>query len=410
MQLLVVAGPDRSRTILLTEDGLLRVGRSSECEISLSDPTASRIHFELRIEHGRVFLRDADSRYGSYVNDVQTLDCELRPGDVVRAGETTFHVNEHSHDSRQTLLPASYAIDDSAILEPQATVQFSPQQLVGQSFQNFDVLALLARTSRGFVFRARETGTAADLALKIFLPDRMNPARFLRAVAALKQLDHPHLVKIHAAGEHNGLAWMSSDLVEGESTAQMIQRIGIAGMLDWRHSLRIITQVAEALVFAGEHQLVHRNITPRSILVRQSDGCVKLAGLELIKALDGDSTLAQITQAGEIVGDLPYCSPEQAAGGTVDARADIYNLGATLYALLTGRPPCEGRTLTETLDKIQHEVPASPRTFHLAIPQLLEGIVQRMLAKRPQDRHQSASDLLLDLQRVARYTGSTTTS
>lgn len=408
MQLFVISGPDTPRTIPLIADGLVRVGRSSECEAQLADPTASRVHFELRMQDSRVWLRDADSRFGTFVNDIRTRDCELRPGDVIRAGETTFRVDDHSFENRQTIVPVSQGHSAPADQSPHATVDQNPRQLLGQRFLQYEVQASLTKTNRGIVFRARDVQRNTDVALKVFTPAKMNAtssARFLRAARSMMQLTHPHLVQVYAAGQDGGFCWMVSELIEGESAADMILRIGIAGMLDWRHTLRLGIQVADALTFAGQQQLVHRNITPRSILVRRSDNCVKLAGLGLAKSLDEEAAQGRITQAGEIVGDLPYCSPEQASGADVDERSDIYNLGATLYALLTGQPPCQGRTVVETLDRIQHVTPEAPRKVHLSVPEMLEGTVYRMLAKRPEQRFKSAVDLLLDLQRIARYTG-----
>ena len=219
-------------------------------------------------------------------------------------------------------------------------------------------------------------------------------------------LTHPNLVELYDSGQDEGLCWMASEFVEGENAAQLIYRIGIAGMLDWRQSLKIGLYVARALEFAAKHQIVHRKITPRCILVRRVDGAAKLGGLGLAKSLDDDAA-AKVTCAGEIVGDLAYCSPEQSLGKHVDARSDLYNLGATLYALLTGRPPCEGRSLAETLDKIQIQPPEPPTKYHLAIPPLFEGIVLRLLAKRPDDRFADATALRMDLERVAKYLGET---
>ncbi len=197
---------------------------------------------------------------------------------------------------------------------------------------------------------------------------------------------------------------MASEFVDGENAAQLIHRIGIAGMLDWRQSLKIGLHIARALEFAAQHQIVHRKITPRCILVRRADGAAKLGGLGLAKSLDDDGA-AKVTRAGEIIGDLAYCSPEQSLGKPVDARSDLYNLGAALYALLTGRPPCEGRSFVKTLDKIQNQPPEPPTKYHLAIPPLFEGIVLRLLAKRPENRFDAPQALLLDLERVAKYLG-----
>ena len=138
-------------------------------------------------------------------------------------------------------------------------------------------------------------------------------------------------------------------------------------------------------------------------MIRQSDGLAKLGDLLLAKALDelGPET---ITRAGEIVGDLPYLSPEQTAGERIDARSDLYSLGATLYALLTGRPPCEGLNTADTVFRIQTQRPDPPTKYHLAVPAIFEGVVMRLLSKRPDDRFADATQLLKELDRVEKYT------
>jgi serine/threonine protein kinase len=136
---------------------------------------------------------------------------------------------------------------------------------------------------------------------------------------------------------------------------------------------------------------------------RQSDSVAKLGDLMLSKALDSLG-LATVTHAGAIVGDLSYLSPEQTIGERIDARSDLYSLGATLYALLTGRPPCEGLTTAETVLRIQTQRPDPPTKYHLAIPALFEGIVLRLLSKRPDDRFTDATQLLKELDRAEKYT------
>src|SRR5262249_54290867 len=147
--------------------------------------------------------------------------------------------------------------------------------------------------------------------------------------------------------------WMAMEFVEGESLTQVVQRIGTVGMLDWRQALKVGVWVARALAFAHEHRILHRNVTPMNVVARTGFQTAKLGDLMLAKALEGD--LAQdVTKTGEIVGDLAYAAPERTYGpAAIDERSDIYGLGATLYALLTGRPPCEGGTLDETIRAIR---------------------------------------------------------
>ena len=456
MQLLITSGPDASRAIALGDEGLLRVGRGTECEVRLNDASMSRGQFELKVEAGRVWLKDESSRFGTFVNGVKTAECELRPGDLIRAGETSFRVEAPLPDNRTTIAPAdargmgtparpeceTFGVDSIERKTPHPNplparpgrgdkadgheCQFygeeedgrgrpsyggcNPRRLAGQTFGRFEVQAVVAETQSGIVWRARDTHLQTEVALKIFWPERMaDPAavaRFERAARTMLPLTHPNLVELYDSGQDEGVCWMASEFVGGENAAQLIHRIGIAGMLDWRQTLKIGLHIARALEFAGQHQIVHRKITPRSILVRRADGVAKLGGLGLARSVDDDSA-AKVTRAGEIVGDLGYCSPEQSLGLPVDARSDLYNLGAALYALLAGRPPCEGRNFIETLDKIQREPVRLPTHYHLAIPPLLEGVVLRLLAKRPEDRFRDAMALQHDLERIAKYLGET---
>jgi serine/threonine-protein kinase len=113
-----------------------------------------------------------------------------------------------------------------------------------------------------------------------------------------------------------------------------------------------------------------------------------------------------VTRAGELVGELPYMSPEQTTGQTdLDCRSDIYNLGATCYRLLTGHTPAEGKNAADTIRKIQSEVPVKPTKYHLSIPPLFEGVVQKMLAKNRDERFANPTLLLKELKRVAKFQG-----
>jgi serine/threonine protein kinase len=128
----------------------------------------------------------------------------------------------------------------------------------------------------------------------------------------------------------------------------------------------------------------------------------------LAKALEGTNA-QQVTKPGELLGELAFMAPErtQGAGTPVDGRSDLYGLGATMYALVTGRPPAEGTTLIDTVQKIRNVDPAKPKKYQLSIPDQFEGIIMQLLAKRPQDRPANATDLVQGLERVAKFNGIT---
>jgi len=218
-------------------------------------------------------------------------------------------------------------------------------------------------------------------------------------------LRHPNLVTLFGAGKKGPYCWVAMEHVQGESLTQVIQRIGVAGMLDWRHAFRVAVHIARALEFAHTHHILHRNLTPQNVLIRESDRLTKLGDLMLAKAVEG-SMAQQITQANEVLGDLRYLSPEQTFGPErMDERSDIYSLGALLYAALTGQPPFEGNDLIETITKIRQAPVVMPKKYQMSIPDAFQAVVLRMLAKRPEDRYPNADELLRDLERVARYQG-----
>jgi serine/threonine protein kinase len=431
----VVGGPNEGQRRPLTDHAILVVGRGEECELRLSDPSVSRVHARLTLLDGRVYLEDAGSRWGTLVNGIPTESRELSPGDRVEIGDTQLRLetdsllvttiapihkrilqslsggrrrNGTSRAVRKA--PASDQSTDPPRRKLSAAKPFDLESLVGKKFLRYRVDSIVARPRSGIVFRALDLRhDKRPIALKIFRPDCFQDPRgarrFLRAMRATIPLEHENLVRVHAAGRTRGLCFTASEFVEGESVSQMIRRIGVAGMLDWRNAWHVALGVAEALEFAHDVNILHRNIGPSNILVRSADRCVKLGDLMLAKALD-ETGNERITRSGEVVGDLRYLSPEQLSGEQpIDASADIYSLGATLYAVLTGRPPFEGGTAAEIIRRVMSGTPEPPTKFHLAIPSQFEGLVLRMLSTRPEDRPESASRLRAELDRLGRFCG-----
>jgi len=223
--------------------------------------------------------------------------------------------------------------------------------------------------------------------------------------AATTLARHPHLVTLLDASAESERCYPVSEFVEGESAAALIQRIGIVGMLDWRTTLRIGRDICAALVFASEQGIVHRHITPQNILIRKSDGAALLNDLLLARSLNDDAA-GRLTQAGEVLGTIPFLSPEQVGSShPMDYRSDLYQLGATLYALLTGRTPADSRNVANVVQRILTDAPQPPSRTHLAIPALLEGVILRLLEKRPDDRYASPITLQQELNRVNKYLG-----
>ncbi|HET6329044.1 MAG TPA: FHA domain-containing serine/threonine-protein kinase [Planctomycetaceae bacterium] len=432
----IISGPNVGQRRELTDHAILVVGRGDDCDLRLSDPSVSRIHARITLVDGHVYLEDAGSRWGTLVNNRPTENRELFPGDCVAIGDTQLRLELESplvttiapihkrilrtlagrgraprRDVDQTQSPerADGAPTISRPRRQPASKTVDVAAMVGKKFLRYRVESIIARPHSGIIFQASDPRYARPIALKIFRPDffhdRQGAARFLRAMRTTIALEHENLVRVYGAGRTRGVCFIASEFVAGESVSEMIRRIGVAGMLDWRNAIHVAKGVAEALEFAHELNILHRNIGPSNILVRKTDRCVKLGDLMFAKAFDNSGN-ERITRPGEVIGDLRYLSPEQLSGEQpLDARADIYSLGAALYAILTGRPPFEGGTAAEIIRRIVTGSPQPPTKVHLAVPSQLEGLVLRMLAKRPEDRPDSARALRQELERVSRCCG-----
>jgi serine/threonine protein kinase len=176
-------------------------------------------------------------------------------------------------------------------------------------------------------------------------------------------------------------------------------------MLDWKYGYRVAVHVARALAYAHGNAIIHRNVTPTNILLRAGDQKVLLGDLMLAKALEG-GLAQQVTRPGELVGDVGYMSPERTRGvGEIDGRSDVYGLGATVYALVAGRPPFTGASLTEVILKIRDAEPEKPKKYQMGVPDMFQGVVLKLLAKQPAARFQTAKELLADLDRVGKFSG-----
>jgi serine/threonine-protein kinase len=282
---------------------------------------------------------------------------------------------------------------------------------VGKTISHYDITTVIGTGRSSMVFHATDTKDDRPVALKVLHPefasDEEEMQRFVRAIKTMLPLRHPNLVSLYAAGKNGPYCWVAMEYIAGENLTQVIERIGIAGMLDWKNAYRVAVQIARALEYAHGQSIIHRNVTPTNILRDATNKVAKLGDLMLAKALEG--TMAkQITRPGEIVGDITYMSPERTRGTSeLDGRSDLYGLGATCYALLTGRPPFGGTTLVEKISRIRQTEPEKPRKYQMSIPGQFEGVVLKLLAKNPAERYQSATELLEELTRIGRFNGVT---
>jgi serine/threonine protein kinase len=281
-----------------------------------------------------------------------------------------------------------------------------PERLGG-----YRILRLLGRGAMGAVYEAKQVSLDRLVALKT-IRGRLagNPsslARFTREAYAAAQLTHHNVVQIYDFGEDDGKHYFSMEWVRGGPLDQLVRE---KGAIDPKLAAGYILQAARGLQFAHRNGMVHRDIKPANLLL-SDEGIVKVADLGLVKlpdeidpesevgALSGLESGTQVTMQGTAVGTPAYMAPEQGAdAANVDHRADIYSLGCTMFYLLAGRPPFQGSVVTEVLEQHARQPLPSLAEINARVPARLEQIVRRSMAKRPDDRYPSLSEMIDDLE------------
>src|SRR5436305_7727374 len=243
----------------------------------------------------------------------------------------------------------------------------------------------------GVVYRATQLALDRTVALKVIAPELADDAsfreRFKRESKTAASIRHPNVISIYDAREDDGLLFISMDFIEGTDLRAILSR---EGPLEPLRAARIVGQVADALDAAHRRGLVHRDVKPANVLVASENGGehVYLTDFGLTKDAASESGM---TKTGMFVGTLDYIAPEQLQGGPLDARADVYALGCVLYETVTGRVPYPDRPTMAKMWAHANEPP--PRIERTGLPEQLQEVVNRAMAKDPNERYLSAGDL-----------------
>jgi len=268
----------------------------------------------------------------------------------------------------------------------------APEAAIG----GYEILAEIARGGMGVVYRARDPRLEREVALKVLsgVDDEEARERFAIEARATARLSHPHIVGIQAVGEDHGRPYLVMDLVEGRSLKAELDDVG---PLEPRRAAQLVADLADALAYAHARAILHRDLKPHNVLLDRADRA-RLTDFGLAKEVARGETL---TATGQVLGTPAYMSPEQAQGDPqlIDRRSDVYGLGATLYALLTGRPPFRGATVWNVLDAVAHDPVEPPRSLRPEVEHDLETIVLTCLEKEPDQRYGTMQALREDLQR-----------
>ncbi|RMG33313.1 MAG: serine/threonine protein kinase [Planctomycetota bacterium] len=276
----------------------------------------------------------------------------------------------------------------------------------GVRLGHFTIEARIGRGGMGAVFRARDERLKRTVALKLLAPEQSRDAaavaRFLNEAQAAARLNHENIARVFYSGEDHGLHFIAFEFVEGVNLLELLRQRGV---LSPPEAIRYMLQIAHALAHASRYGVVHRDIKPSNIIVTRT-GSAKLVDLGLARKQSLETSEAELTVAGTTLGTFDYLAPEQAQDPrNVDVRSDIYSLGCTLYHLLTGSPPYPDGTLLQKVLAHREGTPPDVRERNPQVTPELAAVVRKMMANRPEDRYQTAEELIVDLQRVARQYG-----
>jgi eukaryotic-like serine/threonine-protein kinase len=269
----------------------------------------------------------------------------------------------------------------------------------GERIGRYEILAPIGAGGMGEVYRARDPHLERSVAIKILTASRgaTGPQleRFHREARAVARITHPHICTVHDVGQLDGVPFLVMELLEGETLAERLER----GPLSVDRALAFARQIAAALDAAHKRGVVHRDLKPSNVML--TGGGVKLLDFGLAKLWDIENEEApqrstqtlELTERGTVLGTIPYMAPEQVEGRQTDARTDIFALGVTLYEMVAGHPPFEGRSRASLMAAILTADPQPLPSARSDVPAGVDRVVRRCLAKDPNERWQSAADL-----------------
>ncbi|HYE06024.1 MAG TPA: FHA domain-containing serine/threonine-protein kinase [Planctomycetota bacterium] len=340
------------------------LGRDSDlAQLAVPDSQVSRAHCVINRVEGRFVVEDLGSRNGTWLNEKKITKATLVHGDQVRIGGTRIRV-EIDHRPVET------------------------DPLVGKRLAGFDLLAVLGRGRYGVVYRGLQVALNRPVAVKLLAEEyEKEPEKvqsFLTEARRAGRLNHPNLVQVHDVCEAEGRHLLIMELMR----ASMADHLKGNGPVPEDQALAMLSDIAKALAYAESQRLVHRDVKPDNILVND-EGSYKLADLGIAAAIADDGQARQ----ERTFGSPHYCAPEQARGGAIDGRADLYALGATAWHVVAGSPPFSGSSRQVIAAHLNTELP----DLHELVPTLSEPFVELvydLMEKDPTERPAHAQDVI----------------
>jgi CheY-like chemotaxis protein len=260
--------------------------------------------------------------------------------------------------------------------------------------QRYEILGVLGRGGMGTVYRARDLELEEEIAIKTLRPEFVTDAtlleRFKDEIRLARRLSDQNIVRTHDFGEWSGVYFLTMEYVEGITVRELIDTRGRLGVSS---TLAIAAQLAHSLAVAHEHGVIHRDIKPQNLLLDDA-GVLKVMDFGVARLAERTTS---VTEAGLVLGTPAYMPPEQLMAEQVDARSDLYAAGVVLYECLTGQPPFQASTVMSLVAKLLTQEAQPPESLNSEVPPALSALVLRLLAKKPEDRVQTAAELVAQL-------------
>ena len=257
--------------------------------------------------------------------------------------------------------------------------------------QRYEILSVLGRGGMGTVYRARDLDLGEEVAIKTLLPEFVSDTRlverFKDEIRLARRLSDRHIVRTHDFGEWSGVYFLTMEYVEGITVRALLDTRGRLGVSS---TLAVATQLAQSLAVAHAHGVIHRDIKPQNLLL-DAEGVLKVMDFGVARLAERSTSL---TEAGLVIGTPAYMSPEQLMAERVDARSDLYAAGVVMYECLTGEQPFQAASVVSLIAKLLTSEPRPPAALNPEIPPALSALVLQLLAKRPEQRVQTAADLV----------------
>ncbi|MFQ3582301.1 MAG: protein kinase [Chloracidobacterium sp.] len=276
--------------------------------------------------------------------------------------------------------------------------------MIGTYLLHYKLLKKIGEGGQGEVYQAEDTRLRRIVAIKILpaelVADEKTRKRFLREAQLASALDHPNICTVYEINEDRGLHFIVMQYLDGKRLKQMVR----GRALDIESTLSIAVQLADALASAHERGVIHRDVKATNVIVNDR-GQAKILDFGLAKATTktiGDESVMELTQAGVPFGTAGYMSPEQARGGTIDARSDVFSLGIVIYEMAAGRLPFQGKSSVDVMHAIMHEPLPLLSSINPAVPERLQTILEKATAKEVTARYQTMRDFQAELKQLLR--------